>query len=129
MLETVREFGLDELARAGEADATVARLAAHMLALFTEGEAQLHGPQQVHWLGRLEAEQDNVRPALDWSIAAGDAETSVRLAGSAGTFWSLSGRWSEGREWLARALAQLRTVPAAARAAALIQLGRLAHYQ
>ena len=123
MLETVREFGLDELARAGEADATFARLAAHMLALFTEGEVQLHGPRQVPWLEALEAEHDNLRTALDWSIAAGDAETSLRLAGSASIFWYRMGRWTEGREWLRRALAQQRMPQSQARAVALIGLG------
>src|SRR5215204_3635577 len=129
MLETVREFGLDELARAGEADPTFARLAAHMLALFCEGEVQLHAPQQVPWLRRLEAEYDNLRTALEWSIAAGDAETSLRLAGSGDLFWYLTGRWSEGREWLRRALARQADASAEARAAALIALGRLAHFQ
>src|SRR5829696_8245166 len=129
MLETVREFGLDELARAGEADPTFARLAAHMLALFCEGEVQSHAPQQVPWLRRLEAEYDNLRTALEWSIAAGDAETSLRLAGSGDLFWYLTVRWSEGREWLRRALVRQAEASAEARAAALIALGRFAHFQ
>jgi predicted ATPase/class 3 adenylate cyclase len=129
MLGTVREFGLDELARAGEADANFARLAAHVLALFTVGNPELHGPRQGPWLRQLEAEYDNLRTALDWSIAAGNAETSVRLAGSGDVFWYLTGRWSEGREWLGRALVRQADASAEARAAALIALGRLAHFQ
>jgi predicted ATPase len=129
MLETVREFGLDELARAGEADATFARLAAHVLALFTAANPELHGSQQGPWLRRLEAEYDNLRTALDWCVAAGHAETSVRLAGSGDLFWYLTGRWSEGREWLGRALVRQADASAEARAAALIALGRLAHFQ
>lgn len=129
MLGTVREFGLDELARTGEGDATFARLAAHVLALFREGEVQLWGPRQAHWLGRLEAEHDNLRTTLDWSVAAGDAETSLRLAGSANRFWYLTGRWSEGREWLSRTVARPEEASAEARAAALVALGQLAHFQ
>ena len=36
--------------------------------------------QQPVWLRRLEAEHDNIRAALHWSVERGDAATAVRLA-------------------------------------------------
>jgi predicted ATPase/class 3 adenylate cyclase len=129
MLETVREFGLEQLAAAGESEATYARLTARMRTLFAEGDQQLSGPQTAEWLSRLDADHDNLRTALVWSMTAADAETSLCLAADAGVFWYLSGHWSEGREWLGRAVARAPEAPLQARARAQIQLGRLAHYQ
>ncbi|MGH2617353.1 MAG: ATP-binding protein, partial [Thermomicrobiales bacterium] len=129
MLETVREFGLEQLAAAGEAEAAYCRLGEQMLALVAGAEEQLSGSQTAQWLERLETEHDNLRTALAWSMAAADTATSLRLAADAGIFWYLSGHWSEGREWLERAVAQESGVAPRARARALTELGRLAHYQ
>ena len=70
MLETIREYGLEQLEASGEADAARARHAAVVLALVEEADAALHGPQQLIWIERLETEYANIRSALGWSLTA-----------------------------------------------------------
>lgn len=104
MLETVREYAAEQLAACGE-EASVRRAhAAHYLALAEEAEPKLTGPEQLRWTARLERERDNLRAALAWAGAVGDASTGQRLAGALWRFWSGRGPLSEGRHWLREAL-------------------------
>src|SRR5262249_2492992 len=111
--ETIREFGLERLAAAGELEAGRRRHAAHFVALAEPADAALRGPDPRPWLQRLEAEHDNLRGALEWGLsgapgAAGDAsgrETALRLGGALAWFWWWRCNLDEGRRWLSRALA------------------------
>ena len=88
MLETVREFALEQLATSGEADVIRGRHAAWYLALAEEAEEALRGgPEHVRWLTRFEVELPNLREALGWLESAGDTEAMMRLAGALGGFW------------------------------------------
>ncbi len=105
MLETVREFALDELARAGE-EASVRRgHADHFRAIAERAEPELRGAGQGAWIARLETELPNLRAVLDWSLAEGDVETGLRLAGALYWFWFLRNHVAEGRTWFERARA------------------------
>jgi predicted ATPase len=74
MLETVREFALEQLASAGELDLMRARHAEHA----ERAEAQLAGPGGLDWLVPLELEHDNFRAALEWCLAmAGDGGSEL----------------------------------------------------
>jgi len=131
MLETLREYGLEQLAASGEQDAIRHHHADYFLALAEQAEARLEGAGQVEWLHRMEQEHGNLRAALVWSQAAeGAAETGVRLAGALGFFWEARGYFTEGRERLAAILgtepAQGRT---AARARLLARAAELAYRQ
>ena len=105
LLETVREYGLESLAAAGERDQAYRTHALYFLALAEEAEPRLLGSDQLVWGHRLEQEHDNLRTALTWAIDAGDAAVGQRLAGSLWRFWSARGHLSEGRRWLGDALA------------------------
>jgi hypothetical protein len=66
-------------------------------------EPHILGAAQATWLNRPEAEHDNCRAALQYSLEAGNAESFVwglRLAAALGWFWHLRGHWPEGRQWL-----------------------------
>jgi tetratricopeptide (TPR) repeat protein len=125
LLETVRQYGAERLAAAGEVDATRDRHLAYFLALAEGAEPELKGPERERRLARMEAEHDNLRAALAWAGEQGAAELGLRLAGSMWRFWSVRGYFSEGRGWLERALAAGPGSPAA-RARALNAAGDLA---
>jgi predicted ATPase/DNA-binding CsgD family transcriptional regulator/transcriptional regulator with XRE-family HTH domain len=126
MLETIREFALECLERGGEAAPVKQAHAAYYLALAERSE--LTSGAQAVWLGRLEAEHQNFRAALAWSLEH-DAETALRLSGALWRFWYMRGHLSEGRRWLDRALAGAGDGQTAWRARALCGAGVLAHYQ
>jgi non-specific serine/threonine protein kinase len=105
VLETMREFGWEQLVASGEEEAACDAHAAYILALAERAEPHLFGPDQTAWLDRLEAELPDVRAALGWLRARGRAEEGLCLAAAPGRFWWRRGYVSEGRGWLAAFLA------------------------
>lgn len=106
MLETIREYGLEQLEAHGELEATQQRHAAYFLALAEDAERKLRGRDQGAQLALLDQEHDNLRAALTWNLATpGRAESALRLAGALHWFWYLRGHYNEGRRWLEAALA------------------------
>jgi predicted ATPase len=66
MLETVREFGLDQLVEHHEADRARRAHAAYFLALAERAAPEWWGAEPGGWLDRLEAEHDNLRATYRW---------------------------------------------------------------
>src|SRR5579859_3116238 len=87
LLETIREFGLEQLRQAGETGAARRRHFEWCAALAAQAEPNLVGAQQTPWLERLEAEHENLRAALEWSLAGADAAAGLTLAARLGQFW------------------------------------------
>jgi predicted ATPase/class 3 adenylate cyclase len=127
LLETVRQYARDRLAESGEAAATRDRHLAFLVDLAEEGKPPL-GSQvwTLEWLDSLAAETDNVRVALEWSLAGNDPAPGVRLAAAMGCLWTARCYYSEGREWLERALAVCPPEQKAVRAELLAHTGTLA---
>jgi predicted ATPase len=81
LLETVRQYADEHLVAAGEAAAVRGRHRDWCLALAERAAQELVGRDQVIWLNRLEAEQDNLRAALEWSRTGdGGSDALLRLA-------------------------------------------------
>jgi tetratricopeptide (TPR) repeat protein len=85
----------------------------------------LRGDEQLLWFERLEAEHDNLRAAIDSSLAAGDDETALRLGGALGWFWYAHGHALEGCMRLTDLLAQTQGAPVELRARPMYALGVL----
>jgi DNA-binding CsgD family transcriptional regulator len=101
MLETIREYAAERLAASGEEGPVRARHASFFAALGKLAELGFHGPEEMTWRRRLEADRDNLRAALAWGEEH-DPGLMLRLAGVLWRFW-----WAhltEGRVWLERAL-------------------------
>ncbi|HEX9370482.1 MAG TPA: tetratricopeptide repeat protein, partial [Roseiflexaceae bacterium] len=126
MLETIREFALEQLDALDEAETIRRRHAAFFVRLAEDADEQARGTGQLAAIGRLREEHDNVRAALQWSLDRGEAATAVRLSGALGWFWDTHNYLSEGRRWLAAALAAGEGGDAAFRARALTSAGVLA---
>ncbi|MGW2276070.1 BTAD domain-containing putative transcriptional regulator [Streptomyces yangpuensis] len=105
MLETIRAYGLDRLAEAGEEERIRRAHAAYFTGLARTADPYLRRAEQLDWLARLTAEHDNLAAALRGAIAAGDARAAVRLVAAAGWYWWLSGRKAEGAQLALQALA------------------------
>ena len=129
MLETIREFALDQLTATEEWPQIQRRHADWFLQLAEGAASHLHGPDQIAWLERLEQEHDNFRTALEWANEGKEAETALRLGGALSQFWRMNGYLSEGRAWLDRALTLASTGPSGARALCLRGAGQLAQAQ
>jgi hypothetical protein len=119
MLETIREFGLEQLTSAGEIDATRRRHAEYFVAFSEALSAELFRATKPELLDRLAAERDNIRAALVWLDQQGDEETMIRLAAGLGWFWFVRGFGTEGISWLERARSPRSAVAGPIRAAAL----------
>ena len=127
MLETIREFGLEQLAVHGETAESSQRHAVWCLALAEQIEPDLYGGRrQGRCLDLLEREHDNLRAALAWLVDSGEEAVALRLAVALLRFWYTRGHLNEGRDWLERVLALADGAPAALRAKALIGLAVLA---
>ena len=98
LLETVRHYAAERLAlRAGpELDETRAAHRDCYLALVETADTHLRGPDEAAWLDRLEAEFDNIRAALAFSVADPDsAEPGLRLAAGLHRFCNMRGHGGE----------------------------------
>ena len=130
MLETIREFGMEQLGASGELDPVIRRHAEHYFGLALEAEPHLTADDQVEWLDRCDLEHANIRAALRWAIGAGLAGRAQESAGALWRFWQQRGHLAEGRRWLEEILAMPSgqgSTPA--RAKALIGAGGIAWWQ
>jgi non-specific serine/threonine protein kinase len=131
MLETIREFGLEQLSSAQELDSARRAHAEYYLSFTEVAERELTGADQKNWLRRLEREQDNLRAALHWAIEHQEGELAQRMAGALQPFWLTRGYWSEGRRWLEESLAMDSgaALAPAVRAKTLYGAGALTRFQ
>jgi predicted ATPase/class 3 adenylate cyclase len=99
MLETIREFALERLDAADDADALRDRHARHFLSLAEAAEPHLRGNPKA-WTDRLEADLDNLRAAQDRFAERGDELEEIRLVAALWRLWMLRGHFAEGERRL-----------------------------
>jgi predicted ATPase/DNA-binding CsgD family transcriptional regulator len=126
MLETIREFGLEQLAASGEESATRSAHAVHYLALAEQAEPHLIASGSAAWVERLAIERDNLHTAVAWALRTGNAAAVLRLAGTILSFAYARGEPREGQQWLEAALADESAVPPETRVDALFTASALA---
>jgi predicted ATPase/DNA-binding SARP family transcriptional activator len=113
MLETLREYAVEQLAATGEDEIFGQRHAEYFRDLAQGAEMELRGHGQRQALQRLREQQPNLRAALTWlETRPGNLDSALMMAGSLGLFWHL-GRHLEGREVLSRLLENGEASPAA----------------
>jgi non-specific serine/threonine protein kinase len=128
MLETVREYALNQLAASGEAEAVRRRHAAYYLALAEAAEQVLDRSAEWAWLRRLVSVRENLRVALRWALDAGDTTVALRLNAALFKFWTTCSTLMEARGWVDAALALARPAPTPELAAAEAKLHNVAGY-
>lgn len=106
MLETIREYALEQLTAHGETERT---RAAHARWVFDL--VQLAGPDlavgraSTGWYGTLDAERDNIRLALEWWLQQRQAQPLLVTVGILADYWWFRSTFIEGLSWCERALA------------------------
>jgi predicted ATPase/transcriptional regulator with XRE-family HTH domain len=106
MLEPVRQYALEKLEEAGAPEDARRRHAAFYLAFAEEAEPRIKGWDQIEWLDRLEADNDNLRAAIAWSLEADDAPSAARFGWALGMYWTMRARHTEGRLLIEQAMAR-----------------------
>jgi len=129
MLETIREYGGEQLLAAGEAETARRSHLAWCLHLAEKADPLLLSAEQEHWQARLRIEHDNLRAALGGALAHGDIEPALRLCAALYRFWANDGRYEEGRQWLERVIERAPPVASVPRGHALIGLGVMLFFQ
>ncbi len=100
LLETIREFALEQLRAHGDEARMRERHFDAYLQLFRTGDSYLRRAEAATWLARLEPELDNLRAALQWALDAARYEDVTWLMQAAGWFWRMRGYWNENnRGW------------------------------
>jgi predicted ATPase/DNA-binding SARP family transcriptional activator len=125
MLATVREYALERLEAGSEGDELRRRHAEYHARLAERAEPEILRADQASWLAQLQADRDNFRAALEWSLER-EPELTLRLIGSLRRAWVALGDLTETRRWLEAALARAGRVKPEIRAKAVYGLGRVA---
>ncbi|MBA2396180.1 MAG: NACHT domain-containing protein [Ktedonobacteraceae bacterium] len=156
MLETLREYALEQLQSREELERLRDWHACYYLRNAEAAERGIRGPEQLTWLAELTTDRDNFRAAMEWSLqgareglripvfpvaventlaqAVPDLsalELYLRLTAAFRPYWEWQGYLAEARYWLGSALQvssgdDASATVQAARAKALSEAARLA---
>lgn len=104
MLETIREFALEQLTSRADGDAIRTQHATFYMNRAEIAEPHLMGSEQQNWLNWLEADHYNFQAAIRWAIEQNLTMISLRLAATLWRFWAMHSHTGAGRTWLEAAL-------------------------
>jgi predicted ATPase len=82
VLYTLREYMLEKLSTQGMYELLKDWHASYYLGIVEEAEIGMRGPQQLEWLERLRANQDNIRAALEWSFQRAKTGATIHFCSS-----------------------------------------------
>jgi predicted ATPase/DNA-binding SARP family transcriptional activator len=107
MLETIREYGTEQLAERGEAQAARIAHAKHFATVAREADPVLRTAGQLTAIAVLGTERDNIFAAIRFlaeSTDPADRAASLDLALSMTWYWTMIGANAEAAAWLGLAL-------------------------
>ncbi|HXQ35816.1 MAG TPA: AAA family ATPase, partial [Anaerolineales bacterium] len=105
MLETIRQYAREKLLEAGGSESIRDQHLAYFVKLVEQAGPELYRSNQVFWLNKLDDEIDNLRMAMEWSLAK-DLKSGLQLIVAGGFFWEARGDIREVASWLAQLLEQ-----------------------
>ena len=107
LLQTVRAYAAERLAESGEQTQIEQAHLRYFLDLAAAANPRLRTADQLHWLHRLAAENDNLHAALHRA----DTPTALRMIGELSGYWLLRGLRFEGAPHARRVLDALGPHP------------------
>jgi predicted ATPase/DNA-binding CsgD family transcriptional regulator len=134
MLDTIREFGADQLADSGGVAGVRNRFIARYLSMARYFGEHVVDDDQLDRLRELRREHANLRAALEYTLDATESEFSryrdgAELAIALYGYWHMSGLLREGKYWLDKALDRFPDPASAQRGWALVVRGYLGAMQ
>jgi predicted ATPase/class 3 adenylate cyclase/DNA-binding CsgD family transcriptional regulator len=103
LLETVRQYALEQLSSAGELAGARDRHRDTYLKLAQHLDAQMYTPNQAAILDALDADQANLTTAIEWA-AATDPEKALQLCDALTIWWRQRAMYTQAEVAYARAL-------------------------
>jgi DNA-binding NarL/FixJ family response regulator len=94
MLETLREYALEKLEQSAEFPALRQRHTAYFQAQCEAALIGLRGPNQMAWLGRLNASRPNILAAMRYWLESGKPEQIGAFSRALGWYWSIHADYS-----------------------------------
>lgn len=107
LLEMIREYAHEQLQTSGELETLRRQHAIYFGELAERAETALRLAHQKTWFHSLEADIDNLRAALEWSLEHGDITVGMQIMSGTFLYWILYGRQDEGIYWTQRLLARI----------------------
>ena len=120
LLETIREFALEQARVHGEEGILRQRHYVAYLQRFRIGDSHSRGAEAATWLARMEPDQDNLRAALRWTLDEARYADAAWLMVAVHYLWFLRGSRYEGAKWLAQLLPHRQPLATDLRLATLI---------
>lgn len=111
MLDTVREYGMEQLEAEGDLTEASDLHSRHFIAFAEENHPNRvrPGETQDDRLQRVEIERANIRSALVYMSEHGKPEDVLQMAGALAIFWHHRGHLRVGRRWLEWGLENTKT--------------------
>ncbi|MGW4759640.1 ATP-binding protein [Streptomyces chartreusis] len=105
MLETLREYGQEQLVEAGGYETIRSRHRDWYANLAEQFQNKWIGPDQESWAQRMRLENSNLRVALDTCLTQpGGTSIGLRIVNRIDQYWRVNGAHKEARYWLDRVL-------------------------
>lgn len=108
MLETIREVCLTKLGSTDQIEQLRERHALYYTEMVETAEGEIRGKRHNYWFKKLRTEIENIRSVLNWSLSGKYPEFGLRMVSALSYFWVYSGGINETRDWIERALDQVR---------------------
>lgn len=130
MLQTIRDYALDQLAQSGELAELRRTHAEQYASEVVVNWLHLYGPRALERLAYLEEEHDNYRAAITWGLEPGhDVFISSQICVAHFWFWYRHGHLHEGREWTEKVVRATQGTKGPARVLGLISAAVMAIWQ
>jgi excisionase family DNA binding protein len=127
-LETIREFGLEQVVAEGEEERLRSAHAAWCLDLARQSDILADGPARAAWFARLEREHVNFRAALSWYLEQQDHAAGFEVICALAWFWTSRGYLHEAMRWVRSFLGLPGSITHPLRGAVLREAGNIAHW-
>ena len=104
MLETIREFALEQLQAGGELEEARQAHATYYLTWLAAADPRRVAGHVRGWVHRLDLEYDNLRAAMRWSLDHGDLSVALAAGTALTRYGQTRGHLRELRQWWEEAL-------------------------